>query len=231
MQRELANLETLDQPFGRRKFHDFVQGYWKSESSGFLGNVVSNTAEVKAWMEAYKYVKFEVFDVTSEYLKDDYLVDIINNEKWKPNMESLKDIYTIQEIVFATEIKFRLSNGAGGGGGAQLNLPVPALVPVGASANYSQNADGSISICGAMENGQRKPFPIGFRTAHVKYNKNFKPRKLELGVIRGDKDGGSQLSVFVANNEKYHVGEFFLNSDDEDEDAELTVVPIDFDES
>lgn len=231
---DLAKWEDLDHPFGEKKSHDSFQGFCRSNASGFLGVVVFNTAEVQAWMKEYKFVKFQVSGITCQYLKDDYLVDIITSGKWQPSRESLRDFYIIHEIVLATEIKFHVGSGASAGAGAQINVD-PLPVPVGAHLKCSKGADDGFTICGVTEDGvQPKPFPIAFRTAHIKYRKQkgaFKPPRLELGRRRGDDDGGPHVSAFVRKDEKFHIGDFFLNMDDEDDDVEPSVVPIDFDEN
>jgi hypothetical protein len=235
LQNELANVETLEDPFGKQTTQDMIEGFWSAKSSGFLGVVVPATGKFGGSFNSDADFKYTAYNITTHYLKDEYLLDIINNGKWKPNVSVLKNIYIINEVVLTSRINIKLSEGAKGGISAQIDAALTGI-PLKTGVDYSQDSDGSLRISGAMENGHPKPFAIAFRTAHIVYNNDFTLRRpMELGVQRGEHDG-LHISEFVKKDETHHIGEFFLNAveddndEEEDQDLEPTVVPIAFDD-
>jgi hypothetical protein len=235
LQKELANVETLKHPFGKETTQDVIEGFWSAKSSGFLGVVVPATGKFGGSFNSDADFKYTTYNITTHYLKDEYLLDIINNGKWKPNVNVMKNIYIINEVVLTSRIHIELREGAKGGISAQIDAGLTEI-PLKAGVDYSQDSDGSLSISGVMENGHPKPFAIAFRTAHIVYNNDFTLRRpMELGVLRGEHDG-FHISEFVKKDEMHHIGEFFLNAveddndEEEDEDLEPTVVPIAFDD-
>jgi hypothetical protein len=104
--------------------------------------------------------------------------------------------------------------------------------------SVSLAANDTLEIVGATLNGVVQPFVIAFRCVHIVFNNDFtQVKKLELSRRRGDQDG-LHVTEFVKKDEEYHIGAFFSNTVEEDEDDEESdedasgpeVVPIRFNE-
>lgn len=215
-----------------------------------LNFLVPNIGNVGTWLSSGSGLRYIAFDVSVRFLRAEYISDIVNKGKWIPSTGALKDFYVITEVIQVTRLVIKVNKQAKAGARVQLNLvdQIPAGAGAGAAVNYSQGSDGSLIISGVVEDGKPKPFPIAYRTAHIVYHsKDWTLKKpMELGVRRGD-DDGLYISEFVAKDEEFHIGEFFLKTvkeedvdndeeeeensgDDEEDEEELKLVPVIFEQ-
>ena len=235
-----ANMEAFKAPFFKKEELKMYEGIWNTKLSGMLGLAMPDVASLGAWLKSHSQCKYTLHGVTSHHLDDDYLTEIFRSGKWKPFISTLKDFYVLNEMVLATKVTIRLSKAVETGVSASLDplAGIPSPAEIGVSVSLAAND--TLEIVGATVNGVVQPFPIAFRCVHIVFNNDFtQVKKLELSRRRGDQDG-LHVSEFVNKDEEYHIGAFFSNTVEEDEDDEdesdeddasgPEVVPIRFNE-
>lgn len=210
-------MEAFEPPFFKKEELKVYEGMWNPKVSGMLGFAVPETASLGAWLKSHSQCKFTLNSVTSYHLSDEYLSNVFGSGKWKPILDGLKDFYVINEMVLATKVTIRLSKAVNGGVGANLDplagLPGPAEIGV----SISSAANDTVVITGATVDGVVQPFPIAFRCARIVYNNDFtKVKNLELSTRRGEQDG-LYISDFIKKDEEFHIGDFFLTTDEKDD--------------
>jgi len=219
---QLGNMDMLEYPFREVPAQSVIVGCWEVTKEASLGLVVPDVGIFGSWFKSTCTLNYKAFDVVTHSLVDAYLKDIITKKKWVPDDSSLRDFYVVNEVLLSTHINIKLKRATKGGAGVK-----PQDSPAHAGLECSVNADGSLDIWGAMQGEVRKPFPFAYRAVHIKYKPDTweLENMLELGEVRGE----LPVSAFVKDDDEYHIGGFFLDTEDDDE-VGIQLVPVIWDE-